>query len=1209
MNTLEFDPFKICLEELKGLNFIEASAGTGKTFCIENIFVRFLLDGYPSVLHENYENINIREILVVTFTNAATKELKSRIYKRIEEANDYLNSESIIEDSYDPLINYLKVKERDEKWKENAKRSIKLALLDFDEVNVFTIHSFCERILTENAFESGKSFSREINFDENKYIETAVEDFWRENVFILPAEVYSKLKDMSEHKDVKSFRIDLDVFKSLASNMVKIIGLESTNILPEIENCSNKETLFNKIKEVKGDKTVIKNDYEKEKIYIHNVINNEFDGDSASNIINTLDNYFYDEDRICYDEEKLVDLCEIHPVFERIKKLNNRSGDLVKSIDKDSIIYLRLKLLNNINKKIKQLKYKDKKITFTNQLIDLYEALQKKDSNNLLRKVKDRYKIAMIDEFQDTDQIQYDILKEIFIKKINDYDDKTIFFIGDPKQSIYKFRGVDIFVYLNAKKEAGTKIYTLIKNYRSSKKLISAFNVIFTNLKKPFIFDGIDYYELASGKEKFKTEGLVENIEIKYPNEEINKSAGANEAVCKDIVCEITKLLNSNILINSRALKADDISIMVYSNKEIDLLRGYLNRYGIPTVASSNKSVFDTEEAEELKKFLIAVSNPVNATALLASLTTSLFTKTAEDIYKLRMKEKEMTDLINEFLEYQRIWQNNGVFNMVTKLIQRNKLKEEFINRPGGSRKLVNFMHLTELLHKASNLGINKMYETIKWLDDAKNNSSSSIDEYLLRLESDDNAIHITTIHKSKGLEYPIVFFPFFWKEVKADSVDNATVFHKGNKIYLDVGSKNIDENSQKSALEKLAEDIRLFYVAITRAACKCYIYYYYNASRSGGHNTRPSAMHYIFHYGRYYDTINDVKEIKNHLKEELNSYTARIEDLKSLASSASDGSIVVNEMNQDVPQTCEINKEVLSEELINRKDVKIVTRPSYLVESYSHLVAQVHYNEEIYKFDELYNKEEIMIDKVNAQAEEDEEKINIFNFPAGAKAGSNFHKIMESLDFTLPKDRIFDVVKTDLSNVYSETYLSILADKIDDILKTNIGTFCGENLYLKDIDNSNKYAEVDFYLHLNDLKLFKDRLLKYFKHKNLNNFEQALEKLTFASIEGYLNGFIDLIFIHNKKYYIVDWKFNHLGNSYNDYSQENLLKVITNANYYLQYYIYLLALYEYLKYRIKNFNTHYIGGIFYIFVRGVQKENTSTGIYYDKPIDFLKDI
>ena len=240
---------------------------------------------------------------------------------------------------------------------------------------------------------------------------------------------------------------------------------------------------------------------------------------------------------------------------------------------------------------------------------------------------------------------------------------------------------------------------------------------------------------------------------------------------------------------------------------------------------------------------------------------------------------------------------------------------------------------------------------------------------------------------------------------------------------------------------------------------------------------------------------------------------------------------------------------------------------------------------------------------------EEKKKKVNIFNFPAGAKAGSNFHKIMESLDFTLPKDRIFDVVKTDLSNVYSETYLSILADKIDDILKTNIGTFCGENLYLKDIDNSNKYAEVDFYLHLNDLKLFKDRLLKYFKHKNLNNFEQALEKLTFASIEGYLNGFIDLIFIHNKKYYIVDWKFNHLGNSYNDYSQENLLKVITNANYYLQYYIYLLALYEYLKYRIKNFNTHYIGGIFYIFVRGVQKENTSTGIHYDKPIDFLKDI
>jgi len=173
MNVLEFDPFKISLEELKGKNFIEASAGTGKTFCIENMFVRYLLDGYPNYFKENdvkYENLHIREILVVTFTNAATKELKSRIYKRIEEADRYLNRNNAgvnvnvayVEDSGDPLISYLKVKENDEKWIGNAKRSIKLALLDFDEANVFTIHSFCERILTENAFESGKSFQEKL---------------------------------------------------------------------------------------------------------------------------------------------------------------------------------------------------------------------------------------------------------------------------------------------------------------------------------------------------------------------------------------------------------------------------------------------------------------------------------------------------------------------------------------------------------------------------------------------------------------------------------------------------------------------------------------------------------------------------------------------------------------------------------------------------------------------------------------------------------------------------------------------------------------------------------------------------------------------------------------------------------------------------------------------------------------------------------------
>ena len=1213
----KFDPFKYSLDELKGKNLIEASAGTGKTFCIENICVRYLLEGYPSEERvESSENIDIRDMLVVTFTNAATKELKSRINKRIEEVDLYLNKDESknarLLDSYaaldNPLFKYINEKEKDANWKEKAKQSIKLARLDFDEANIFTIHSFCERVLTENAFESSKTFVREINYDEKSYIDTAVEDFWRLYIGSLPAEFCSKLDELSKDKDLKSLGINLDIFKSMAGSVVKIMN---PKILPSIKDYLYKERLFEDVKSIKREKVKLKADYVRERENIGVALSKNFDFVKSANILIDLDNYFYDDDLTLFDGCLLEDIYQSHNIFKSISELNSKVINLLKCIDWDFLIYLRLKLFDYVNERIDILKKKDKKITFSNQLRDLYEALNGSDGESLLKKIKSRYKIAMVDEFQDTDQIQYEILKKIFFD-----EDKTIFLIGDPKQSIYKFRGADIFAYLNAKAEKDMKLFTLTKNYRSSEKLINGFNAIFMGLKKPFVHKDIDYFKVDFGKEKYKAAGLNENIEIKYFDDDVNNASKAEEAVCNDIVKEITKLLDkkNNILINDKPLKANNIAIIVFKNSQIHLLRKKLNNYQIPVVATSNESVFNSEEADELKKFLIAVSNPANETALRTALTTSLFGKKADYIFKLRQSDEDVSKLLNDFADYQKTWQNHGFYAMMMQLITKNELKKKFMSMPGGNRKLVNFIHLTELIHKASKIGINGIYETIKWIDDIKNDQNNSVDEYLLRLESDENAIQITTIHKSKGLEYPIVFFPFFWDEVKSESSNNVVTFHQDNKLYIDVGSEKFKDNCQQSALEKLAEDVRLFYVAITRAACKCYVYYYYNASKQGGHNNRPSAMHYIFHYAKEVNEIHNVTEIRQYLKNELPEYSSRIADLQKLAD-LSKNSIVLSKVNGgEVPQEDFSTNDLVEEVSICMRKFAPFLKPrlAYLIESYSHLAEHKGYNEKEYKIDELYNIESFDEKMLTGIANEKKEQ-NIFYFPKGEKAGSDLHGIMEKLDFSLQKEEIANFVKTELAEIYTDNQLNTLANIIYNILNIDLGRFCEDGSFgLKDIDKNKRFSEFEFYSYFKNLEELKDSLIPYFEKKinegfkEFGEFKESLKKITFNQIKAFLHGYIDLVFYHKNKYYIVDWKFNHLGYDYNNYKREDLIKAISNANYYLQYYIYLLSLYKYLKYRDKNFNADNIGGVFYIFARGVQ-ENGTTGIYFDRPIDFLK--
>jgi exodeoxyribonuclease V beta subunit len=1145
--------------------------------------------------------------------------------------------------------------------------NLKLSLTEFDEVNIFTIHSFCERLITENAFDSNKPFAREVSFNEDVFTITAVSDFWRNEISILPAEVLDSLNKLSEQYKLA---LDFDTFVKIATIAEHTMKY---NVTPYVDGAYFKE-IKKSIDVIKDKKSNLKSIYIniKEKYYgalieIYPLYINE--------LFTNLEDYFNDADKLMYDNNSLetimsllkeetnknslkegespfvleelsdkatenktdtsyvyipdntletsIEQNTLWKFLDDIKALNKETEELLNRLNINCLIYLRSHLLSYISKRIEYLKNREKKITFNNQLLDLYYALKNDTQEVLLNKIKSKYKIALVDEFQDTDAVQYEILNKIF-------DDKTIFFIGDPKQSIYKFRGADIHTYLKAKSEVD-RIFTLNKNFRSAKELIEGFNNIFSRNKAVFVLHDIDYIEAISGHEKFETKNLTKNIVIKYFDSTKNQSSNeAEQLVCDDIVAEVAHILNNQNFIKSRddkdfrRIEAKDIAIIVPTNKHITMLRNALNKYKIPVVASSNENVFSSEEAVELKKLLLAFGQPANFYAVRVALTTSFFNKNAQDIYKTINNEEDMTDLIDELTKYQTMWQNQGFYSMMRTFINEKGIKEVISNMPGGERKMTNLLHLIELIHKASKVGIVGVSETIKWLDEKIKNPDDINEEFLLRLESDECAVNITTIHKSKGLEYPIVFFPFFWRSVKGPKGDDVVIFHEKTnndvKTYIDVSMS--ETNKKAYYIEELAEDVRLFYVGITRAACKCYIYYYYNASKKGGgHNNRPSAMHYIFNF--HGDLNKNVENIGKYLKEYKNEYSYKIRDLKDIER-LTDGCIKTELICTLKPGELRKSYDTLQKEQLQLKcdEFKGTIKENYFINSYTSMVSHTHYqSNKTYNFMTSQDIDEIKgIDEFYEDIhDESKSESEIFDFERSTKAGIFFHSLMQDLDFTSDPTEVEKLIKSKLYKFrMSKNKISYAKDAemlkvlIIDILNTDLFSFSGEKtkdcLKLKDITNSQKLTELEFYLYIERFRRFKDLFRQYLSDNQLNDYLKYFKDLNFSHLhlKNFLHGFIDLIFSYKGKYYIIDWKFNYLGGSYENYEISRLKNAVAAAHYYLQYHLYLLALYKYLKYRNDKITVDDIGGIFYIFARGVKNGN-NTGIFFHRPVNFLE--
>ena len=1197
--------FDLSDSPLKGTNLIEASAGTGKTYTITGLFLRLIIE----------KHLSVNEILVVTFTQAATEELKDRIRTRLREATDAFHGERC----EDKILSALVKRHGDT---ENGCRRLEEAIRDFDKAAIFTIHGFCKRMLDENAFESGSLFDTELARDQEALKREIVEDFWRRHFY-----------DAS-HLFV-NYVLDNTSPDKLLSLLGNKLSQQNMKIIPRIEipDSSEAESAF------QASFNAVHQKWSSERTEIENILttDNGLDGNkyrktSIPKWILSMDEYLAMGDNnpgIFKKFRKFTStglengtkkkcMPPSHPFFDLCEDLKNRQEALAGSFEKH-LMGLKAELFEYVKNELEKRKETLNILSFDDLLLNLHTAIRKR-GKSLVENIRTRFRAALIDEFQDTDPIQYDIFKMLFAddssvsganSENRENKSPVLFLIGDPKQAIYGFRGADIFAYMDAAKHAESR-YTLGKNWRSEPKLISAVNTVFGNTDPAFLYEEIPFQPADSPSERkkpdaFKKFGFLtinktpeSPLQLWFANtnskKPMNKSE-AQERIPKAVAAEISQLLDkkNKVLLGEKPLREGDIAILLRQNREADLMRKILLSCNIPSVLHSTGNIFDSHESLETERVLSGITQPNSERRLRAALATDMMGLSGRELDALTENETAYEKWLVKFRQYHNLWNTEGFIRMFRQFISEEDILHRLMAFPDGERRNTNLLHLSEILHQAWIEKKTGMAWLVKWLSEQRNPNTPRLDEHQLRLESDENAVKLVTIHKSKGLQYPVVFCPFMYGGSEIN--DHTFLFHDENenrRLTLDLGSDDIEKNRMIAEHEKLAENLRLLYVALTRAKNRCYLVW-------GRFNkAETSALAYLLHHpGPSEDILRAMSENFKTLSD-----TDMFESLEAIRDRA-DGAICLSEMPQEVSPLYKKPSDK-TEQLECQKFSGRIAR-NFRISSFSSLTSGRERRSELADHDAQTGQEDMteLEEPENAQ----KKAPDIFSFPKGARPGKCLHDIFEHLDFVEPsamKELTADKLgKYDFDLKWQEP----VCDMIRKVLSAPLDPECRE-LTLSQIRNEDRLNELEFYFPLNQIssKTLKTIFAKYAAAEFPNDFPEDIERLEFAPVRGFMKGFIDMVFQFRDKFYLVDWKSNFLGPRLADYHQNALLEPMKAHYYILQYHIYTVALHQYLFVRKPGYSYEKdFGGIFYIFLRGVDpNDGPDFGIYRDRPPEKL---
>jgi exodeoxyribonuclease V beta subunit len=1146
------------------LTLIEASAGTGKTHAISGLVLRLVLE----------RQLAIEEILVTTFTELATAQLRDRIRNLLLRALTAFQTGESEDEMLQPLLHQYKCDEQ-------AQRRLSIALQSFDGASIYTIHGFAQRTLKDRAFESGALFDAELIMDQSDILHEITDDFWRRH-FYSSAQIVTTFAIKNGFTPEKFFRHITELTKNPALVVIpphpadiEAIKTECAVVWNKLRDCWNRcEGEIRAIFAHHGWAKFTHGDPVKMHILLAKL------GKCLSDAAGALDELECIEKFALSSILKSVRVRQIAPSHELFTLC-----DRLMAIEKELCVSLQSEFFAWARQEMKRRKIMRNVLSFDDMLTRLDEALSGEGGEALSQAIRERFKAALVDEFQDTDPVQYSIFQKIYGGK-----KMPVFFVGDPKQAIYGFRGADVFTYIDASAAAPNQ-FTLGKNWRSTTDLVRAVNTLFKLNERPFILDGIPFEPVqAAGEcdqEPLTVDGVREpplKLWLAIEDEPI-KRENADSLLPRAVAGEIARLLNGDVKIGERKVQPWDIAILVSRNQEAQFTQEALTRLNIPSVLYSAENVFKSEEAVELQYILAAVSEPGDERFIKAALTTDTLGVTGDELDALVLDDNAWDARLIQFQKYHQLWSERGFIQMLRTLFLEQGVRSRLLSYPAGERRLTNILHLSELLHGMcveQRLG---MTGTLKCLaEQIQNPDTARSEQYEQRLENDEEAVRIVTIHKSKGLEYPIVFCPFCWSDAEPVWGQNV-VFHQNGKLTLDLEGSEAHKRVQRS--EILAEKMRLLYVALTRAKHRCYLVWGYFR------NGRKSGPAYLFGVPKAQDALD---ELERH-SQAATGAQVREEVERCL------GSETAIEIGDLPNATAESYKPAPGKalELRPREFDRVITRTSGIT-SFTGLIRGHDIAPESPDSDigEMLQGDE-------TQAEGKAPLTGIFAFPHGARPGTCLHQIFQELDFS-DLDTMPDIVSRNLRafsiHDFDETVCAMIRKTVAVPLKIGDPDFT-----LARIAPPARLQEMEFYFPFSAVTPAKLAQVFTEHRKHFDNaIPPTIDRLQFRPMSGFMKGFIDLVFEFEDRFYLVDWKSNWLGPDLDAYASAAIETEMTRRFYTLQLSIYTVALHRFLYARKPGYDyEEHFGGAYYLFLRGIEPTRPEFGVHRMKlPADFV---
>ncbi|MBS0567958.1 MAG: UvrD-helicase domain-containing protein [Proteobacteria bacterium] len=1059
---------------IDGLQLIEASAGTGKTWTLAGLYLRFVVERRRAV----------GEILAVTFTEAATQELKRRLRERLVDCAALASAEvaltAAISDSAEAAqAKTLLARALDAgETRAQLARRLRLAALDVDHASITTINGFCRRALAEYGLLAGRALAGTLVAQDRDLVETATADWWRGKATAAAAADFDVLRE--------AFKTPQALAKVLDSLLPG-----TRRLLPAIDG---------------GDRAVA---------LLHQALD---------------------------------------AVRERVVAAKRATA----------------------------------RHSHDDEIRELHGALAGENGAELAARLHARCPVALIDEFQDTDARQFAIFESIYVPR------GDLILIGDPKQAIYGFRGGDVHTYLRAQRRVAER-QTLTRNFRSTPTYLRALNALYRGAgKRAFEEDDIVYEALQPGGKAADDDLLIDGVAATPLTLWCDTDAAIKRSSKDAARAQLAAACAAGIfalLTPGRArlrekpdgahapLRPAHIAVLVAMHEEARAVQDALRTRGIASASITRSSVFASEEAGELHRLLDALAD-FDEARLRGVLTTRLFGATMTDFAGFVAAPHTWSDQLAWLAELRDIWRARGVAAMLARVFEVHAAA--LLGLADGERRMTNWLQLAELAQTAS-IDCVGLRGLVDWLAARIAQADDNNEDEQLRLESDAGRVQIFTYHKSKGLQFPVVFLPF--TGMRGGAPKPPYRFHDGEGNPALFFAANAEAAATPAALaacvatahDDLAEELRKLYVALTRACCATFAC----VDAIGSRGEEPALLHLL--------GVAPAGGTKDAAATDA-QLASRLAALRASAA----GAIAIETLPAAAATRLADTREAAKPGTVRRMPRAL--RDDWRIVSYSRLAAGA--------------RDDVRADRSDEGASapvDGAASVARSAVLGGARFGTAFHELIEVADFRAWRDRhprnlppgedarIDRILQRHALDADAAEAHALLAD----LLARTLNAPLPFGARLADLAAEACRAEMPFHFSIGHADT-----ARWLALLHEHGYVRERGRFELARLEGLMTGVLDLVLFHAGRWWVIDYKTNILPDTGDSrpYAATALAAAVRDKEYDLQYLIYLTALHRWLKSRDPGYDyARDIGGALYLFVRGLDARGVD-GVHVDTP-------